>query len=220
MTEITRKLLGNYINLQQMITTLIFDLGNVILTNDWHDNNQDKFQEYLKVFGIDYKNMEKGWNAAWSQFSVGQITEDEFWENFLSTAGARSIDIEKAKELWRKYQKPIDNMLELLSKLKAKYKLGALTTISREWLDFKRDKFHLDDYFEVIVSSGYLGKGKPEKIVYEVILSKLNVLPQNSVFIDDTQELLKTAAELGIKTIHFKNEQQLANDLRKLGVEI
>lgn len=84
--------------------------------------------------------MEKGWNAAWPKYSIGKITENEFWKIFLSIAGTESVDIEKAKELWRKYQQPLDGMLDLLSRLKKNhYQLGALTTISKEWLDFKRE---------------------------------------------------------------------------------
>jgi epoxide hydrolase-like predicted phosphatase len=203
-----------------MIDTLIFDLGNVVLTNDWHDSNQEKFQAYSQYFNIEYDDMEKGWSAAWPQFSVGRITENEFWQIFLASAGAKTINIDKAKELWRKSQKPIGTMLTVLAKLKGTYTLGALTTISKEWLDFKTDMFHLDDYFEAIVSSGYFGKGKPDKEVYELVLSKLHSQPQNSIFIDDTAELLATAERLGMMTILFKDQEQLIDDLRNLKIQI
>jgi putative hydrolase of the HAD superfamily len=204
-----------------MIKTIIFDLGNVVLTNDWHDGKQEKFEEYSDFFDITYDDMERGWDAAWPQFSIGKMTEDEFWKIFLSTAGAKSIDIEKAKELWKKYQQPLDDMLNLLSKLKKNnYQLGALTTISKEWLDFKKEKFGLGNYFEAIVSSGYFGKGKPDKKVYQAILSKLDAKPESSAFIDDTPELLTPAIDLGMQAIQFKDHKQLVDELSNLGITI
>jgi FMN phosphatase YigB (HAD superfamily) len=119
------------------ITHIVFDLGNVVLTNDWHYESPKKFEEYQSYFDISSDDMERGWDAFWPQFSLGRITEEEFWTGFLQTAGVKNIDVEYAKKLWRKYQTPIEGMLVLLEKLKKHYTLAALTTISKEWLDYK-----------------------------------------------------------------------------------
>ena len=123
------------------ITHIIFDLGNVVLTNDWHYDCPEKFEAYAAFYDITYEDMERAWQASWPSFRLGHITEEEFWGTFLQTAGASTMNIEKAKELWRKYQQPIDGMLELLSKLKRSYQLSALTTISKEWLMYKKEKY-------------------------------------------------------------------------------
>jgi len=203
-----------------MINTIIFDLGNVIFTNDWHDNNNEKFDEFTQYFGTSYENMDKGWDKAWPKFKTGKITENEFWHEFLTTANSNNLDIEKAKELWRKHQKPIGDMLGLLPSLQQNYKLGCLTTISKEWLDFKIEKFNLNNYFEEIVSSGYFGIAKPNKEIYLEVLKELNEKPENCVFIDDKPINLTPANDIGIKTILFTNEKQLIEDLNKMGVNI
>ncbi len=201
------------------ITTLIFDLGNVVLTNDWHYDCHEKFQAYSDYFDITYDDMERGWNAFWPQFSMGKITEDEFWNGFLKTASAKKIDINHAKELWRKYQKPIRNMFDLLRKLKQHYRLAALSTISREWLDYKKEKYNLDSYFEVIVSSGYSGVAKPDPKIYRIVLEKLNIKPEECLFIDDSQKTLPPAEELGIKTILFSGRLDLEKNLKEFGIK-
>jgi len=48
-------------------------------------------------------------------------------------------------------------MFELLKTLKKYYGLAALTNIGKEWLDYKREKFRLDEYFDEIISSAYEG---------------------------------------------------------------
>ena len=113
---------------------------------------------------------------------------------------------------------PIENMLHLLKKLRPNYKLGALTTISKEWLDYKSKKYKLKDYFDVIVSSGYSGLCKPDPAIYEIIIKKLNAKPNETVFIDDAQMCLLPAKAMGIKTIQFKSQAQLERELLKLKV--
>ena len=119
------------------ITNIIFDLGNVVLTNDWHDGINEKIKEFSDYFHISRSGMEKGWNKAWPVLRTGEKTEEEFWRIFLQTAGAKSVDIKHAKMLWRKYQKPKENMLELIIKLKKNYKIAAIANSGREWTDYK-----------------------------------------------------------------------------------
>ena len=201
-----------------MITTLIFDLGAVVLSNDWHYDCQEKFDDFTETFEIDYDDMERGWENHAHDYVKGKMTEEEFWERFLKTAGAKKIDIELAKKIYRKYQMENDNMLDLLKRLR-KYRLASLTTIGKEWLEFKREKFKVDNYFEVIVSSPEFGMRKPNPRIYEITLEKLKVLGEECVFIDNKQHLLPPAEKLGMKTIHFINRKDCEEKLRELGIE-
>lgn len=97
-----------------MITAIIFDFGNVVLTNDWHDGIPEKRKEFFDYFGVSYSGTNRGWNAAWPRLRTGKITENEFWKIFLQAAGAKKADIRKAKATWRKYQRPLENMLGLI----------------------------------------------------------------------------------------------------------
>lgn len=199
------------------ITTIIFDLGGVLLNNDWHDGNRDKFEEYENIFGVTYDDMERGWDKAWPDYQLGKMSEDKFWKIFLTEAGSNNIDIKKAKELWRKYVVENESMLSLVKILKEKgYKLAALTTISREWLDFKIDKYNFNEYFDTIVSSGYSGLAKPDTEIYKMVLDNLGVDGEECVFIDDSESTLPPASELGIKTILFRNKIETEEKLQKL----
>lgn len=201
------------------ITAIIFDLGNVVMTNDWHDGIPEKHEEFSKQFNVSYRNMEKGWEAAWPQLETGKITEDDFWRIFLQTAGAKKIDIKRAKALWRKYQKPLENMLGLIGRLKKEYRTAALANSGMEWLDFKARKYNLDAFFELIVNSGHYGLAKPNPKIYELTVQKLKVDPRECIFIDDKRKNLLPAKKLGMKTILFKGQQDLEAKLRKIGVE-
>ncbi len=201
-----------------MITTLIFDLGAVILSNDWHYECQEKFDEFTNAFAIDYNQMELGWNAHSHDYLIGKMTEEEYWKRFLTTADAKNIDVELAKIIYRKYQMENENMLDLLKKLK-KYRLAALTTIGKEWLEFKKKKFGLNEIFETIVSSPYAGTAKPDLEIYKLTLKILGVPAKECVFIDNKKELLIPADKLGMKTIHFTGQKDCEEKLSRIGIK-
>lgn len=202
-----------------LLKRLIFDLGNVVLTNDWHDENVVKYQEFTDYYGISYKEMEKGWFAAWDEYKVGKMTEDEFWRRFLKAAGAKKLQINKAKESWKKHQQAIEGMLDILDKLRGKYKLAVLSNTGKEWLEFKKRKFNLENYFDVFVGSGNAGYVKPDMVIYKLLLSRIKEAPRECVFIDDNDNNLTPAKTLGIKVIKFVNRSQLERDLIKAGVK-
>lgn len=198
-------------------TTIIFDLGGVLLNNDWHDGNQEKFKVFEETFGVTYDAMERGWDAAWPDYQLGKISETEFWNTFLKVAGSQKGDISQAKQLWKRYVSENESMLSLLKELKSQgYLLAALTTISKEWLDYKIEKYDLNHYFDTIVSSGYTGLAKPDPKIYQMVLDNLNVTATESIFVDDSENTLPPAKEMGIKTLLFTSQSELEKKLTEL----
>lgn len=70
---------------------------------------------------------------------------------------------------------------------------------------------------EIIISSE-IGFQKPHKEAFQVLFEKLNVCPEETVFIDDAAKSLEKANEIGYIPILFKNNEQLKNDLQNLGI--
>lgn len=147
------------------------------MTDDWFRECPKKYKEFLKHFNLSKKIAEEGFLNSWSDYRIGKITEDEFWKRFFIKTKTKKQDTAKAKSLWRECQRPIESMLNLLKKLKTHYVLTALTTISQEWLDYKKEKYKLENYFETIISSGYYKLRKPNLTIYKILLKKLSAKP-------------------------------------------
>jgi putative hydrolase of the HAD superfamily len=201
-----------------MIKVIIFDLGGVVLTNDWHMGRKDFVDDFTNKFNMSPEDMERGWRAVHCPFFEGKISENEFWIGFLRAAGAGNGNVEEAKKIWRNLQRPLEGMSELLKKLKVSYRLAALSNISNEWLDFKRERFGLDRFFDVIVNSGAVGVRKPDPLMYKTVLEELGEDPHKFVFIDDKERNLKPAQELGMRTILFIGQKDLEEKLNEMGV--
>lgn len=200
------------------ITTIIFDLGNVVLTNDWHDDCQEKFSEFAAFYEITADDMERGWQAAWPQFQIGKCTEREFWTQFLKTAGAKNLDPEQAITIWRKYQRANVEMLKLIATLKQRYRIAALANTGKEWLEYKIAQYELGKYFSNIVGSGHVGVEKPQQGIYRTVMEELQVIPTECLFIDDQEQNLAVAKVLGMQTIRFHDQCSLEKELRALGI--
>lgn len=199
-----------------MIKALVFDLGNVILTNDYPYNTPEELKEFCDYFGVTMDNSYSGFWVAFPDFALGKCSEDEFWKKMLYSARAKKENIEHAKKLYRKNQKEIENMLALLSKLKKNFHLAALSTIPKEWFEFKRKKFNLDSYFEHIVSSGEYGIEKPNPEIYKIVIEKMRLDPSEMIFIDDKESTLPPAQKLGMKTILFRGQKDLEEKLSRM----
>ena len=110
-------------------------------------------------------------------------------------------------------------MLDLLKKLKENNFLVALNNEVKEWNEHRISKFKLKKYFELIISSCDVGVAKPEREIYEILLDKIKISPEEIIFIDNREENLIPAKNLGIKTHLFKSKKLLVNWLREKGIE-
>jgi putative hydrolase of the HAD superfamily len=194
----------------------VFDLGNVVLTGDYPYNTPAEAQEFCDYFGVTLDNASLAFTIAFHDFSLGKCSEDEFWMKYLYTARAKKTDIAYAKSFWRKNQKENEHMISLLAQLKKTYRLAALSTIPKEWLEFKRKTFRLDDCFETIISSGEYGIIKPDPGIYQIVVGKLGLNPSEITFFDDSENLLPPALRLGMKTILFRGQENLTKQLHTL----
>jgi len=203
-----------------MVEVLLFDLGDVVLTDDGGYVRDGKGSGFSDAYGMSEEDMRTAWDVAWPDFRVGKIIENVFWYNFLTATGVKNPDVEKAKNLWKGCQGEIEKMLGLLARLKPKNRLAALTNISREWLDYKIDRFGLDERFETIISSGYAGFGKPNQEIYELALQELGIKGYECAFIDNLGRNLSPAIKVGMRPILFRGQDVLEEELRSRGIEI
>lgn len=201
-----------------MIKALVFDFGNVVVTNDWNYTCPEKDKEFTSYFGVSMQDFKKGWDAAWPLIRIGKITENEFWQLFLTKSGVKNIDIPHAKILWRKYQSTIPGMISLIIRLRNRYTLVGCTDNGKEWVEFYKTKYHLDAYFDAIICSADVGDHKPNPKIYDQAIQQTGVKPEEILFIDDNNGPLEGAKKAGMNTLKFINSAQLKKDLKEIDI--
>ena len=83
---------------------------------------------------------------------------------------------------------------------------GILSNMSKEWGEYFLKKFNLKDEFDPIVISGEVGMRKPDREIYLEFEGRSKVPLKKSLFIDDKLYNLKTASNLGVRTVYFNRK--------------
>ena len=112
---------------------------------------------------------------------------------------------------------------ELLSYLPQLKKLGLKTGIFSNANSILRERLReldLLDVSDILVISGEIGFQKPHKEAFQVLFEKLELKPEEVVFVDDSPENLRKADEIGYIPILYKSNEQLKADLKALGIEV
>ncbi|NNC69313.1 MAG: HAD family phosphatase [Flavobacteriaceae bacterium] len=200
------------------IDTIIYDLGGVLI--DWNPK-----YVYRQVFNGDESKVDWFLNTIctheWNEeHDAGRLIEEGnqvLIQQFPEHERLIRIYYERWHEM---LGGPINEGVAILDKLKKtnEQRLFALTNWSAETFPVALDRYEFLQYFEGIVVSGEEKTRKPFRKIYEIILDRYNLTPENAVFIDDNLQNVQGARTMGIHAIQFKNSQQLTNELNHLGV--
>ena len=109
-------------------------------------------------------------------------------------------------------------VLKTLKKLKKKYRLILLSNTDVKHVGFIKQKFPEIFFFDDYVLSYEVGLMKPDPRIYEIALEKAKARVGECLFIDDLEENIEAAAEMGIQTILLKPQIDLEAELRQLNV--
>jgi 2-haloacid dehalogenase len=202
-----------------MITTIIFDLGGVLI--DWNPRHL-----YKQLF-TDEAEMEHFLanitTSDWNEEQDGGRSLQEGTDWLVQKHPEHEANIRAFYGRWDEMLgDALQDTLEIFKKLKAsnKYKIYALTNWSAETFGIAKDRFEFLNWFDGIVVSGDEKTRKPNADFYQILLNRYHVNPAESLFIDDNYRNILAAQELGIKAIHFTSATDLAKQLSDYGVVI
>ncbi len=199
-----------------MVKTIIFDLGEVYI------RGLLGVERALKpLLGLTEKEIYKMLRPTdRTDFFHGKITEEEYISKVIKKNNWK-LSTEQVKGIIRENFVEIEGTREIIEKLKSHgFQLGLLSVHGREWIEHCNNKYGYHKLFHSTLYSFENGISKPDRGAYEGILKRLGAKPQDCLFIDDKEENLLAAEKIGIKTILFKNAEQLKRDLRNFSIAL
>jgi putative hydrolase of the HAD superfamily len=160
-------------------------------------------------------------NKTWVNLDRGTLTQDEALKIYLSQYPEEKDLLIPFFDQWISYLTPIHENVEILRKLKnLKYKTYLLSNAIIEAYNNLKNRYDFYSLFDGQVISGFEKVIKPEKPIYDLLLNRYKLIPEESLFIDDTLGNLRPAKKLGMKTIWLKPDTDLKNELRKFQIMI
>ncbi|MBO5198585.1 MAG: HAD family phosphatase [Lachnospiraceae bacterium] len=199
-----------------MITTIVFDIGMVLADFHW--------RRYIESYGYSEEVNERLAKATvqspwWEEFDRGVMSWQEIVDSCLR------IDPELSDEIQLFYEN-IENIIteypystQWVKDLRAAgYKVYLLSNYGEVLFGRCRDKFGFLKEVDGGIISYTVKRIKPDKEIYRILLERYSIKPEEAVFLDDREENIAAAKELGMQGIVFQNKAQADAELAKLGV--
>lgn len=185
---------------------VIFDASGVLLPSPQHTAADWEARNCIPAGTVQQALLSGGENSPSLKYTRGELTTVEFLEELgqqcFEIANIRvPVNSFLSKLIRNEMIKQLPIMAEAIQCIRAEGLKTALLSNSFR-LPNGESFLPLDQkHFDVIVEAYREGKCKPDPRIYKLCLERLDVQPQESIFLDNSSQNLKTAAQLGIKTV-------------------
>lgn len=189
-----------------MIRNIVFDMGGVCIRFDP--------RAFIRRFGVSPEDEEILINEVyrsieWAMMDRGRLQDEEAAKILSERLPARLSDtVHKLVTNWDRPILPIDGMEELVRELKENgYHLFLLSNASTRQPEYWK-KVPFADCFEDTLISANVKLVKPMPEIYLEAYDRFHILPQESIFIDDTPANCEASQYTGMKAFVFNNDVQ------------
>jgi putative hydrolase of the HAD superfamily len=202
-----------------VIRALISDFGGVLTTP-----LAAGFIAYQEEAGISLEELGTGIQRAADAHGEhplyalerGEITEEEFGRR-LREQLHDGFDLARLRQLYFDRIEPNEPMIHFCAEQRRSgLRTALLTNNVREWEPLWRAKLpELDEIFEVVVDSAFVGMRKPDPGIYELTVERLGdgLRPDECLFVDDFEINCEAARELGMVAVRFESAEQAIPEL-------
>lgn len=185
-----------------MITAIIFDCFGVLTADLW--------REFCATLPPKQRTAARDLNHA---LNNGMISQHDFLKGVHEATGREQQEI---NQIFSENVPKNEQLLQYIAELKKSYKIGLVSNVSNNWI---RDSFLTEQeqaLFDGMVLSYEVGVTKPDQIIYERICDQLGIQPAEAVFVDDIEQFVTAARELGMQGIVYQDFPQFQQNLNKI----
>ena len=204
------------------ITTVISDFGGVLTTPlvqsfaAVQDETGIPFEALAKAMG---QIEEDDGKHPLYELEKGNLTEVEFLQKLgdsLEPVLGHRPELHRFSEIYFEALHPNEPMIDLMREAKESgQRMGMLTNNVREWEPLWRSMLPVDEIFEVVVDSGFVGCRKPDREIYDLTLERMGVEAEECLFVDDIDVNCGAARELGMSAVHYQHNDQAIPEIRE-----
>jgi len=189
----------------------LFDLGGVFF--DWDPNYFFKSifssNEELNYFLTHICNNE--WNIKQDAGKLIKDAENDLINKFPQYSKEIKMYYSNHRKMIKgTFKSSIDQFLELKTR---DYLCYVLSNWSAETFKGMEEDYPFLQSFDGIIISGEVKLAKPDKLIFELAISRFNLEPEETIFIDDNLDNIQTAKSLNFKTIHLINPNRIKEEI-------
>jgi glucose-1-phosphatase len=196
-----------------MVKNIIFDLGNVLISfrpSEYFD--KQKYPETIKntILSDIFSSKE------WQQLDKGEISTQEAIEAIAKRSSLNEQEIAHIFNLRTDLIFPLDQNVRLLPELKKRgFRIYYLSNFPIDIFDEIRNGYYFFKYFNGGIISAEVKSTKPENRIYEILIEKYSLVPEECLFIDDIESNVKTAEVFGMSGLFTNGSLEITGEVEK-----
>lgn len=200
-----------------MIKNIIFDVGMVLVDFCWQ-----RVFEQLGFTGETYDAVADATarSGMWTEFDRSRMGDEEILAGFIANAPEQEKNI---RLFWEHVGDTIScypYSVEWVQTFKDKgYKCYILSNYPKRTYELTRQKLPFEKLMDGALYSYQVQQIKPEPEIYQTLLKKYSLKPEECVFLDDSPKNVEGAKRAGIHAIQFTTKKAVMRELERLGVK-
>ena len=198
------------------ISALFLDIGGVLLTNGWDHNMRRKATEH---FNLEYDELDDRHHMTFDAYEEGKLSMDEYL-NLVVFHEKRPFSYDDFKEFIFTQTEPLPDMINMFKSISKQYslKVGAISNEGRELTVYRVGHFGLKDLIQFFICSSFVHFRKPDKDIYRLALDVGQVVPEQSVYVDDRELHTEVARNLRMNAICHTDIETTRHKLSEYGL--
>jgi putative hydrolase of the HAD superfamily len=198
------------------ITTLFLDIGGVLLSNGW---GQEQRANAVTHFKLDADEINERHHLTFDTFEQGKLTLDEYLKRVVFYE-SRTFSVPDFKRFMLQQSIAYQETIEFFKKIKRSYSLSiiAVNNEGQELNQYRIQQFRLFELFDAFVSSAFVHLRKPDADIFNMAMNIAHTVPGESLYIDDRKMFVEVAQSLGMNGIHYQGLAHAKEQLNTFGL--
>ena len=198
---------------------IFFDIGGVLL----HIHPDRMIKKIATITNNSFNVVQNNFpETAHDAYERGKINDYEWFNSFKkSLPDSRGLLEKHFWEAWSMLLGEETDVIDILIKLKKSYQIWLLSNTNPSHI---KNEVENNNVFPQLVDGAVysfdVGYRKPELDIYKIACRLVDVDPEMCVFIDDLEDNIRGANNVGLHGIHYRNTRDLKSDLKSLNIII
>ena len=150
------------------------------------------------------------------RLDLGEESEQDFYMRMIKELGLSADDRIVFEDYLFDLYEVNRELIDFIKQSRPKIKPALCSNFSGTLRPLIRDKYKIENLFDVIVVSSEVKMLKPQAEIYQLTLQQLGVTPQEALFIDDQEKNVEGAEVVGMRGIIYKNTAQTLPQIKKI----
>jgi epoxide hydrolase-like predicted phosphatase len=196
------------------IRAVVFDIGGVLEITP----GTDMMQKWETLLHLQPGEFVERLSSAWGSGALEERSEEDLQKSVRDATGMNQAQVEAfVHDFWEEYLGTLNiELATYFSSLRPRYKTALLSNSFTGARSREQERYHFDEMADLIIYSHEEGIAKPDRRIFELTCERLDVQPEDVIFLDDAEQNVAAAREFGMYAILFRETTQALDDIQAI----